>query len=607
VEKSEDDSHIIQNTIAASNVSHGILAYPDKINAESLIPDPSLWNIKFPDDWASLQNREKIFAFPTKDLMDASNYLHTVNVYKDPDGVVRKGILGECNQNQCLPSLAMLAFSVVHPSAKMKWNQEEMVLFDEEVFHRIPLTNNHSFHTYFYPEEEWEKIPRYSFAGILSSGATIMSGNSNPQINPDFAKDKIILVGTTAKGTMDRVLLPMGETPGLIYQATLISNMLNGHYVRILDRYWDSIFFGIYIILMYTLFIKDISFYKYLLPSLYFVGLVLVSIYSYKWAMLDIPVESTFIYGFPSFIIAISYRTLVEGKEKRKISKVLKNMVDPTIIQEALQDLDALKKGGEWEITAFFSDIAGFTSISESLNATDLAKFLNDYLSEMTLILKKHQGTLDKYIGDAVVGIFGAPVKTKDHSELSCYAALEMLDGLKQLKARWEANSSYNPMARAMTIRIGLNSGNAKVGFMGTDTLASYTMIGDTVNLAARLESAAKDYGVDILISETVQKKVHELFVTRILDKIKVKGKSQPVAIYELVSVRTMASSSDLAKERDFDKAFQSYTLQHWNEAESILQSYPDKTSKMLQERIQFYRQNPPPTDWDGSFERKSK
>ncbi|MGE8794232.1 adenylate/guanylate cyclase domain-containing protein [Leptospira terpstrae] len=324
--------------------------------------------------------------------------------------------------------------------------------------------------------------------------------------------------------------------------------------------------------------------------------------------------SSSFVIAFPiSYLLGFAYLTYTEGKEKRKFNSILRNLVDPGVVSEALEDMDSLKKGGEWEITAFFSDLAGFSSISEELSASDLARLLNEYLSAMTKILKSNSGTLDKYIGDAIVGIFGAPIQNKEHPRLACKTALEMVTELEVLRSIWKEKMDYTETARNMTFRIGLNCGPAKVGFMGTDSLASYTMMGDTVNLSARLEAAAKDYGVSILVSESIESLCNGEFHFRFLDWIRVKGKEAPVKIYSLVCLVSDLSPQVLEAERMYEEGFQFYLNREWEKAivsfekVSKIYGYDDKSSKLLTRRCQSLFKNPPAVDWDGVFTRTSK
>ena len=301
--------------------------------------------------------------------------------------------------------------------------------------------------------------------------------------------------------------------------------------------------------------------------------------------------------------------------EREKIKGILGSMVDPVVIGEAMKDLQALKNGTEKKVTAFFSDIAGFSSISEKLSSIELASLLNEYLSAMTIILKEHEGVLDKYIGDAIVGIFNAPVDVENYTLKAVKASLRMIEKMEELKSGWRSDNKYIPEAREMHFRIGLNTGMAKVGFMGTDDLASYTMMGDSVNLASRLEAAGKDYGVAILASQNIYDEVKSEIYARKLDLIRVKGKKEPVVIYEIISdaetksiARGIKDSKKLYEEgldfylkREWGKAIQSF-----QESEKI-RGREDKAVKILIDRIEHYRKSPPPEDWDGSYAREHK
>lgn len=302
-------------------------------------------------------------------------------------------------------------------------------------------------------------------------------------------------------------------------------------------------------------------------------------------------------------------------REREKIKGILGSMVDPVVIGEAMKDLQALKDGTEKKITSFFSDIAGFSTISEKLSSRELAALLNEYLSAMTIILKEHDGVLDKYIGDAIVGIFNAPVEVENYTLKAVQASFRMVEKMHELRFKWIKENKYIPDAREMHFRIGLNTGLAKVGFMGTDALASYTMMGDTVNLASRLEAAAKDYGVTILASQNIYEEVKDSVITRKLDLIRVKGKKEPVTIYELITDkdhRTLSRGHKDSKviyeeglalylQRDWGKAIRTF-----HESEKI-RGREDKAVKMLVERIEYFRKSPPPDNWDGAFTREHK
>lgn len=300
-------------------------------------------------------------------------------------------------------------------------------------------------------------------------------------------------------------------------------------------------------------------------------------------------------------------------EEREKVKNILGSMIDPVVVQEAMVDLAALKRGSETHITAFFSDVASFSTISEQLKSADLAALLNEYLSAMTLLLKKHEGVLDKYIGDAIVGIFNAPVPVVDHELKAARASVDMVMKLQELREYWTTNNLYSKEAQVMDARIGLNSGPAKVGFMGTDALASYTMMGDTVNLAARLEAAGKDYGVNILITDPIREKIQEEMVTRYVDLVRVKGKNEPVRIHELIGYKSMIPSNLIEAAKYYEEGFTEYINQNWTKAIQLFKQSEkskgskDKSSHMLIERCEEYSLNSPGNDWDGVFTRTHK
>lgn len=308
-------------------------------------------------------------------------------------------------------------------------------------------------------------------------------------------------------------------------------------------------------------------------------------------------------------------------REREKIKGILGNMIDPVVVGEAMKDMAALKRGSELRVTAFFSDVAGFSGISEKLSSVELANLLNEYLSAMTLILKEHEGVLDKYIGDAIVGIFNAPVPVEDHSLKAVRASLKMLHKLEDLRQLWKRENRYMPEVHDMRIRIGLNVGLAKVGFMGTDALASYTMMGDTVNLAARLEAAGKDYGVSLLISDAVYAEVKDHVFSRKLDLVRVKGKSEPVVLYEAIAEWSELEHAELGSEvrkrqaaaRLYGEGLDLYLARKWDAAiakfkeSEQLRGEVDLAVQQLVERCLEYKQNPPPVNWDGVYTREHK
>jgi adenylate cyclase len=253
-----------------------------------------------------------------------------------------------------------------------------------------------------------------------------------------------------------------------------------------------------------------------------------------------------------------------------------------------------------------FSDIRDFTSLSEGLTPDDLVNLLNQYLTVMTDILFRNLGTLDKYIGDAIMAFWGSPYPQQDHAYGACCCALEMIASLEELNRKW-AEQGRRPIA----IGIGLNTGPVNVGNMGSNKRLSWTVMGDNVNLASRLEGMTKQYRSQVIISESTYSQVADQFVAREVDRIRVKGKKQPVVIYQLMA-RDSERHAYAALLTQFNDALNAYRSQNWREAAGkfgeLLIMYPDDgpTQVLLQRCIEFMEEAPEP-DWDGVYVMKSK
>jgi adenylate cyclase len=308
------------------------------------------------------------------------------------------------------------------------------------------------------------------------------------------------------------------------------------------------------------------------------------------------------------YVAITSVRMIREEREKRKIRKTFSQYLSPGVIELIEKDPEKyIRPGGEMkELSVLFSDIRGFTTISEKLTPDQLVLLLNEYFGHMTDIVFATDGTLDKYIGDAIMAFWGSPYPQEDHAYRSCSCALQMVRGLAQLNAKWKA-AGHPPMA----IGIGLNTGQVNVGNMGSARRLSWTVMGDNVNLASRLEGITKQYHVQLIISEATYKQVSSQFVCRELDKIRVKGKNLPVNIYELLDVATEKSKYEKLLV-EFSGAMQCYRAQNWREASEkfadILTTFPDDgPTKVFLERALEFSDNAPEAEWDGVYVMKTK
>jgi adenylate cyclase len=299
------------------------------------------------------------------------------------------------------------------------------------------------------------------------------------------------------------------------------------------------------------------------------------------------------------------YRALVEEKEKRRVRGAFQQYLSSEVIRRLLENPD-LVKPRKTEITVMFSDVRGFTTISEKLDAQELAALLNEYLTEMTRIVFRHNGTLDKYIGDAVMAFWGAPFEDPDHATEGCHAALEMIARLKEMQKKWK--SEGRPV---LDIGVGLCTGVASVGNMGSALRYGYTALGDSVNLSSRLEGLNKEYATHILLSDTTYAAVEDPFlIFRELDLIRVKGKLQPVTLYELVAARGTpeGDAPDIEERLEFFAQGRAcYRERRWQDAqivfEKLLERWPeDGPARMYQNRCKEYLVAGPEENWDGVY-----
>ena len=300
------------------------------------------------------------------------------------------------------------------------------------------------------------------------------------------------------------------------------------------------------------------------------------------------------------YVVVAFMRFIAEEKERMRVRAAFQNYVAPDVVNTMLQHPDMLKLGGEKrEMTVLFSDIRGFTTLSEQMEPEVLVGLLHSYLNPMTEIVFKHNGTMDKYIGDAIMAIYNAPLILQDHADRACETALAMIAKLHELWEEWRVKELPE-----LKIGIGINSGTMTVGNMGSDRLFDYTVIGDNVNLASRLEGLNKFYGTAILISDATQKQLQKQYILREVDRVRVKGKKTPVGIFE---VRGFGQPQGDEAEwlQTFEAGLEAYRQGSLETAKELfstcLKLYPDdKPVQLFMERIEKMFGLPIPADWDG-------
>jgi len=310
-----------------------------------------------------------------------------------------------------------------------------------------------------------------------------------------------------------------------------------------------------------------------------------------------------FIHIITLFLGIAVYRYVTEEREKSRIRHTFQFYLSKDVIDEMLESSQDPSLGGERrELTVLFSDIRGFTTISEKLDPAALAELLNEYLTPMTEIVLDQHGTLDKYIGDALMAIFGAPLSFSDHPHAACRAALQMMESLNDLCGQWRERGLPE-----IDIGIGINTGIVSVGNMGSARRFDYTVLGDNVNLASRLEGLNKAYGSHIIISQFTRDAVGGHFTCRELDAVQVKGKLEPVKIYELVHRGPPDKEKDGWIE-DFHEALYLYRASKFEvAAKAFGKLESDAVARMYVGRCHEMKENPPGPDWDGVYKMTTK
>lgn len=480
-------------------------------------------------------------------------------------------------------------------------------------------------------------FPHVSAAELLSDGDTLeyeqMQFNSAQGVytpikktvkKSEFLKSKILFAGATAIGVYDLRVTPFEENyPGVETHANALSNLLVSYaratgqpvdakapgFLRIHPREEQWMWLALVVV---GIVLSALITYFESVAGLFCTLAFLCAMYAIdKWVLFKNGIVTTMFFPFALisaiFIVLTFYKYFTEERTKRELKGTFEKYVSPSIVAEVLADPSNIELGGKKvEMTVMFSDVRGFTTISEKLDPRELSNLLNSYLTPMTDLVFKNKGTLDKYMGDAIMAFWGAPIQFSDHAQHACRCALAMLVKLRELQADYRAKGLPE-----IDIGIGLNTGDMSVGNMGSDTVRSYTVMGDAVNLGSRLEGINKQYGTRIIISEFTRNAIKGDFITREIDWVKVKGKNEPVRIFELIA-ETQAPREIAELLPHFTRGFELYHERKFSEAavaftEALRVLPDDACSQLYVERCDDYLKEPPDADWDGVFTMKTK
>ncbi|GMT42084.1 MAG: adenylate/guanylate cyclase domain-containing protein [bacterium] len=532
-----------------------------------------------------------------KPLTNAAALSGHFNLFPDKDGICRRINNLIAFNGKYFPSSAMQILSVANGMAPTT------VVFEEYGVHGFYIGDT------FIPSDEYGRTilnfygPENSFKRI--SIADVLEGGIPDEKLAAILENKIVLVGATAKGIYDIRNTPFGSMAGIELQATFIQNVLDGTVPR--RSGWFYLFDAGSILALGLLLTLAMRRLKPFSGGVLAVLLIAFYVYFQRHMFIEQHTLLNVLYPVITVILVyggiVFYKYAVEAGERRFVKRAFEFYLAPRVISSIMDNPDELHLGGHTRIlTAYFSDIQNFSSFAEHMTPARLVELLNEYLTEMTEIIMANGGTLDKYIGDAMMAFFGAPVSDQNHAVKAVRTSLLCQRKLAQLREKWAAQKLPNVKAR-----IGLNTGEMMVGNMGSTQRFDYTIMGDEVNLASRLEQVNKQYGTYICISKSTRDVIADEFEIRELDIIRVVGRQTPVRIYQPLGFKGELTRHQADWLGAYESALAFYESRKWERALKIFTKVVeinknDVTARRYIKRCETFISDPPAPDWDGVF-----
>lgn len=591
-----ESGRVIQTLILHKKIKGGAPTDPDRLN--DLFKRRLNFDLRSgprPPDYSDV-------TMPITELEKPAWGLGVINIRPEADGVVRRLQPVELLKDAPFPTLSLGVF--------LKINNIDHIIQTDQGLEVADLT---------IPQDKDGKIlikyyggmgtyRDYTIAAVIQSAMNLKTGES-PLVSPDEFNNKIVFIGAKAASLYDLRSTPVADSlPGVEIHASLLSNLLGGDFLR-------ESSLSISLVLAAALLLGTLSASVFTGSvftgagisvglSLMYVGLSIFSYQNNLWIKFIFPLAGQVLV----FITATLLNYYGEGREKRAVRNAFSRYLSPDVVASVLDNPELLTLGGDRRVmTCFFSDLAGFTSISEALSPEDLVHLLNRYLSLMTEAIMARGGTVDKFEGDAIMAFWGAPLIQEDHALRACLSAIDQ----QEIIARFREETQAEGLPE-LRVRMGLNTGPMIVGNMGSEERFDYTVMGDSVNLASRLEGANKEYCTYIMISESTYEMVKDDVEVRELDLLRVKGKNEPIKVFELLG-RKNDLPEKMQKTREiYNQGLSLYRAMDFTAAEerfkNVLDINPeDGPSLTYIDRCRAYSEDPPPDDWDRVFTMTSK
>ena len=602
IDRSESDGVATDETFANAIRKNGNVILASQLTHEDLGShfDLSRFYLDLNNNIDVTSNQFKGILAPIEPLLQSTHHLGIVNVEPDSDGIIRRVPLIYPFNDRFLPQMAVSAFlSSKNTPVRLQRLSKYMDIGGTHV----PLDSNGTYLIHWYGRQATcQFIKCVPISAVIQSASAVQAGVA-PQLQPDLFKDKFAIIGVTAGGLMDLKSTPVSDIqPGMEIWATILLNLIRKDFVNhssLLLNLSHAMLVAFIVFLIITQ-IHGIASHVLVLFMTGIIGVETFCAWQYYKLALSFTMPMCGL--IMSYITHTSLGYFVEGQAKRKISKAMARYLHPDLVQQIAQDPEQVKMGGkEVEATVMFSDIYDFTTISESFTPHELVTHLNSYFSDISSFILDHDGMLDKYTGDGIMAIFGAPLPRDNHAILACRAALAHRDF--SIKLGNENHLSVSNQFHNRT-RLGIHSGKIVAGNIGSSRRMDYTAIGDTVNLSARLEGVNKIYKTKIIISDATFILIKNEFICRELDFLKVKGKKTPTRIYELIAHRENGDDDPYHWIEKYQEALQIYRQGNWEKAGTLfkmlaLEKHDDQASLVMAERCKYLIANPP-AHWDG-------
>lgn len=489
--------------------------------------------------------------FPIDEIGASFSTLGVVNALPDSDGVIRRVRLCNSFDNITLPSLAFATYDLFTENKKS---------FPSEVvinYRKAPFSYR-----------------SYSAASVIQSWSALQEG-TEPTITPKVFKEKVVFVGLSASGLFDQRVSPLSKNhPGVDIQATILDDLMSDSFIKPVKEVYEFFYVVLFGIITTLLMMRSKKWTHFLVPIIivptFIFGLGFIYYYYDFWLNISLLLSDTLLIIILSAILGY----MLEGRQKRYLKNAFSHYVSPAIVDELVENPEQLKLGGESrELSIFFSDIQGFTSVSEKLEPELLIEMLHQYLDALSTIIMEHKGTIDKYEGDAIIAFWNAPIDTDEHQTLAVKAALACQKRLSEINPVFKEKYGVE-----LKTRIGIHTGKVTVGNLGSQKHFDYSFIGDAGNLASRLEGVNKVFGSYTLVSKTTYEKVKGIEFRKI-GTIKVVGRDEPVEVYQPLTTE---------KNSDFEKAVEVFEEAKFDEAKEMFKklSASDKVAEKYLEII---------------------